>query len=169
MQRFLKFADQGTLCIYGFFFPGCIASHVGSLFPNKGSNPSPCCGSTESTTGLPGKSPGNPFWRRIHGVSALKNTSQKSFFSCSLAFHHFPLSQRQRCLWTFVFLTQAIDVHPDHWQILQQIAPHSLTQVNMLRLPLEDCLEKAMAPQSSTLAWKIHGRRSPEGCSPWGH
>ena len=27
---------------------------------------------------------------------------------------------------------------------------------------------KAMAPHSSTLAWKIHGRRSLVGCSPWG-
>ena len=25
-----------------------------------------------------------------------------------------------------------------------------------------------MAPQSSTLAWKIHGQRSLVGCSPWG-
>ena len=25
-----------------------------------------------------------------------------------------------------------------------------------------------MAPHSSTLAWKLHGRRSLEGCSPWG-
>ena len=29
-------------------------------------------------------------------------------------------------------------------------------------------LEKAMAPHSSTLAWKIHGQRSLVGCSPWG-
>ena len=28
--------------------------------------------------------------------------------------------------------------------------------------------EKAMAPHSSTVAWKIHGRRSLVGCSPWG-
>ena len=28
--------------------------------------------------------------------------------------------------------------------------------------------EKAMAPHSSTLAWKFHGRRSLVGCSPWG-
>ena len=28
--------------------------------------------------------------------------------------------------------------------------------------------EKAMAPHSSTLAWKIHGWRSLVGCSPWG-
>ncbi|KAI4547946.1 hypothetical protein MG293_000276 [Ovis ammon polii] len=26
-----------------------------------------------------------------------------------------------------------------------------------------------MAPHSSTLPWKIHGRRSLVGCSPWGH
>ena len=30
-------------------------------------------------------------------------------------------------------------------------------------------MEKAMAPHSSTLAWKIHGRKSLVGCSPWGH
>ena len=29
--------------------------------------------------------------------------------------------------------------------------------------------EKAMAPHSSTLAWKIPWRRSLVGCSPWGH
>ena len=28
-------------------------------------------------------------------------------------------------------------------------------------------LEKAMAPHSSTLAWKTQGRRSLVGCSPW--
>ena len=29
-------------------------------------------------------------------------------------------------------------------------------------------VEKAMAPHSSILAWKIHGQRSLVGCSPWG-
>ena len=29
-------------------------------------------------------------------------------------------------------------------------------------------LEKAMAPHSSTLGWKIRGQRSLVGCSPWG-
>ena len=29
-------------------------------------------------------------------------------------------------------------------------------------------LQKAMAPHSSTLAWKIHGQRSLVVCSPWG-
>ena len=38
----------------------------------------------------------------------------------------------------------------------------------MLRLILYWFLEKAMAPHSSTLAWKIHGWRSLVGCSPWG-
>ena len=28
--------------------------------------------------------------------------------------------------------------------------------------------EKAMAPHSSTLTWRIHGQRSLVGCSPWG-
>src|SRR5574341_115947 len=34
--------------------------------------------------------------------------------------------------------------------------------------PMKYPLEKAMAPHSSTLAWKIHGWRSLLGCSPWG-
>ena len=34
--------------------------------------------------------------------------------------------------------------------------------------PLEQSPEKAMAPHSSTLAWKSHGWRSLVGCSPWG-
>ena len=29
--------------------------------------------------------------------------------------------------------------------------------------------EKEMATHSSILAWKIHGKRSPVGYSPWGH
>ena len=29
-------------------------------------------------------------------------------------------------------------------------------------------LEKAMAPHSSTLAWKIPWMEEPVGCSPWG-
>ena len=32
---------------------------------------------------------------------------------------------------------------------------------------LDDITEKAMAPHSSTLAWKIHGQRILVGCSPW--
>ena len=39
-------------------------------------------------------------------------------------------------------------------------------QTNKRFLP---CLsEKAMAPHSSTLAWKIHGQRSLVGCRLWG-
>ena len=34
---------------------------------------------------------------------------------------------------------------------------------------LERTAEKAMAPHSSTLAWKIHGQWSLVGRSPWGH
>ena len=36
------------------------------------------------------------------------------------------------------------------------------------RMSLRKEAEKAVAPHSSTLAWKIHGRRSLVGCSPWG-
>ena len=32
----------------------------------------------------------------------------------------------------------------------------------------EDPLEKEMATHSSTLVWRIHGRRSLVGYSPWG-
>ena len=32
----------------------------------------------------------------------------------------------------------------------------------------EDLLEKAMAPHSSTLAWKIPWTEEPVGYSPWG-
>ena len=34
-------------------------------------------------------------------------------------------------------------------------------------LGMEDPLEKEMATHSSSLAWKIHGRRSLIGYSPW--
>ena len=33
---------------------------------------------------------------------------------------------------------------------------------------LEDVVEKAMTPHSSTLPGKSHGRRNLVGCSPWG-
>ena len=33
---------------------------------------------------------------------------------------------------------------------------------------LKSLLMKAMAPHSSTLAWKSHGQRSLVGCNPWG-
>ena len=49
-----------------------------------------------------------------------------------------------------VYLNQVIDIKDEHFILLEQGA------------------EKAMAPHSSTLAWKIHGRRSLVGCSPWG-
>ena len=34
---------------------------------------------------------------------------------------------------------------------------------------LEDVVEKAMTPHSSTLPGKSHGQGSLVGCSPWGH
>jgi len=36
-------------------------------------------------------------------------------------------------------------------------------------LSWEDPLENEMATHSSILAWRIHGQRSLEGYSPWGH
>ena len=34
---------------------------------------------------------------------------------------------------------------------------------------LHELLEKAMAPHSSTLAWKIPWMEELVGCRPWGH
>ena len=36
-------------------------------------------------------------------------------------------------------------------------------------LDWEDPLKEGMATHSSILAWRIHGQRSLEGYSPWGH
>ena len=38
----------------------------------------------------------------------------------------------------------------------------------MLKLP-HNCIHLTMAPQSSTLAWKIPWTEELVGCSPWGH
>ena len=38
----------------------------------------------------------------------------------------------------------------------------------LIKTPLLHQTEKAMAPHSSTLSWKIHGQRSLVGYSPWG-
>ena len=38
----------------------------------------------------------------------------------------------------------------------------------LFNVPSGPLPEKAVAPHSSALAWKIHGRRSLGGCSPWG-
>ena len=43
----------------------------------------------------------------------------------------------------------------------------SLMHVMLLIVMYNTVSEKAVAPHSSTLAWKIHGRRSLVGCSPW--
>ena len=40
--------------------------------------------------------------------------------------------------------------------------------LSFISLTYKHMLEKAMAPHSSTLAWKIQGQRSLVGCSPWG-
>ena len=51
------------------------------------------------------------------------------------------------------------------WQWFQGNSKGTQSYIYMYPFSL---LEKAMAPHSSTLAWKIHGRRSLVGCSPWG-
>ena len=50
---------------------------------------------------------------------------------------------------------------------LDIICHHTDMQHNYNYIP-HTVPEKAMAPRSSTLAWKIHGWRSLVGCSPWG-
>ena len=45
---------------------------------------------------------------------------------------------------------------------------HSFIQLGLYGV-LWHYMEKAMAPHSSTLAWKIPLMEEPIGCSPWGH
>ena len=52
--------------------------------------------------------------------------------------------------------------------LLLQILVGKIMLANNLILS-RNASEKAMAPHSSTLAWKIHGQRSLVGYSPWGH
>ena len=44
----------------------------------------------------------------------------------------------------------------------------TMWETQVRSLGWEDPLGKEMATHSSTLAWKIRGRRSLVGCSPWG-
>ena len=44
----------------------------------------------------------------------------------------------------------------------------TMRETRVRSLGWEDPLEKEMATHSSILAWKIHGRRSLVGYSPWG-
>ena len=52
--------------------------------------------------------------------------------------------------------------------LLLQILVGKIMLANNLILS-RNASEKAMAPHSSTLAWKIHGQRSLVGYSSWGH
>ena len=57
---------------------------------------------------------------------------------------------------------------PSPWKkMIQLLTFHVDKRLVLQRLGI--IMEKAMAPHSSTLAWKIHGRKSLVGCSPWGH
>ena len=62
----------------------------------------------------------------------------------------------------------------NRWQMIKTIDVKSqhlicdLFQHPILLPSITVLLEKAMAPRSSTLAGKPHGRRSLVGCSPWG-
>ena len=54
--------------------------------------------------------------------------------------------------------------------LLAQMVKHlsAMWETWVQSLGREDALEKEMATHSSTLAWKIHGRRSLVGCRLWG-
>ena len=47
-------------------------------------------------------------------------------------------------------------------------SPEDKGTCRTLTLPCSVESEKAVAPHSSALAWKIHAQRSLVGCSPWG-
>ena len=52
MQRFLKFADQGILCTYGFFFFLAVLQAMWDLCsPTRDQTLPRCCGRTVSPTG----------------------------------------------------------------------------------------------------------------------
>ena len=55
-----------------------------------------------------------------------------------------------------------------HFSFLTAPGKHILLSISVSLTPLGTSQEKAMAPHSSTLAWRIPCRRSLVGCSPWG-
>ena len=46
--------------------------------------------------------------------------------------------------------------------------PPGIQETHVQSLGGEALLEKGMVTHSTILAWRIHGQRSLEGCSPWG-
>ena len=62
------------------------------------------------------------------------------------------------------------DLYVKRASLLAQMVKNlpSMQETWVQALGWEDPLEKEMAPHSSTLAWKSHGRRSLVGYSPWG-
>ena len=56
-----------------------------------------------------------------------------------------------------------------HVLVVQMVKSLSGMQETWVQsLGWEDSLEKAMAPHSSVLAWRISGMGEPGGCRPWG-
>ena len=64
----------------------------------------------------------------------------------------------------FIFLGSKIIADGDH---SHETKRHLLLGRKVMT-NLESILETAMAPDSSTLAWKIPWMEEPVGCSPWG-
>ena len=69
---------------------------------------------------------------------------------------------------------KAVYCHPAYLTSMQNALwemPGWIKHKLQSRLPISNlryAAEKAMAPHSSTLAWKTHGQGSLVGCSPWG-
>ena len=55
-----------------------------------------------------------------------------------------------------------------HFSFLTALGKHILLSISVNLTTLGTSQEKAMAPHSSTLAWRIPRQRSLVGCSPWG-
>ena len=67
-------------------------------------------------------------------------------------------------------ICQSLDTGIVGWSLRSKRVSLGLSLLNacLLTTSRQRASEKAMAPHSSTLAWKSHGWRSLVGCSPWG-
>ena len=68
----------------------------------------------------------------------------------------------------YSMVTIANNSIPYKWKLLRQWILKTVITRKKFVTVCGSGLKKAMAPHSSTLAWKIHGQRSLVGCLPWG-
>ena len=71
------------------------------------------------------------------------------------------IQQSESVIHIYIFTLLRFFSHIGHYRVLSRVP----CAVGNLLVPT---LEKAMAPHSSTLAWKIPWTGSLVGCSPWG-